>query len=161
MVRTAEDAERGRPLTQDLTLDHDITCAGPVGVPIGADGVTLDLNGHTVKVIDPRRGQPISEQFVVVDDRGHRGTTIRNGTILYCCSFRGMGPPGGGAVLLSGSDNLLQGLHTAGGLEVSGDRNRIVDTSNNDWNEASLNVTGDHNTVLRTTMFLVDGALAV
>ena len=159
-LRTADAPICGQSLTQNLTLDRDVTCSGPVGLRIAADGLTVDLNGHSVTVIDPRWEQPVVEQFTVVDVQGHNGTTIRNGTLSYCCTRRGVGPPGGSAVSLSGSDNVLQDLRTPGGLEVSGDRNRIADTWTYDPNEASLHVTGRHNTILRTTMLLDDGGHA-
>jgi parallel beta-helix repeat protein len=37
----------GTTVLTDLTLDHDMVCAGN-GLTVGADGVTVNLNGHTI-----------------------------------------------------------------------------------------------------------------
>jgi parallel beta-helix repeat protein len=37
----------GATVVANLTLDHDLTCAGN-GLTVGADGITIDLNGHTI-----------------------------------------------------------------------------------------------------------------
>ena len=38
----------GQTITADTTLNSDLTnCTGP-GITIGADDITLDLNGHTI-----------------------------------------------------------------------------------------------------------------
>src|SRR5688572_867351 len=37
----------GATIVADLTLDHDLTCAGD-GIIIGADGIAIDLNGYTI-----------------------------------------------------------------------------------------------------------------
>ena len=38
----------GGTITTDTVLTHDLTCSGTKGIIIGADGITLDLNGHTI-----------------------------------------------------------------------------------------------------------------
>lgn len=38
----------GVTITADLKLDHDLACTGP-GLIAGADGIALDLNGHTIE----------------------------------------------------------------------------------------------------------------
>ncbi len=37
----------GTTILADLKLDHDLICTGP-GLIVGADGITIDLNGHTI-----------------------------------------------------------------------------------------------------------------
>ena len=37
----------GTTILADLKLDHDLTCTGP-GLIVGADGITINLNGHTI-----------------------------------------------------------------------------------------------------------------
>lgn len=37
----------GTMILADLKLDHDLTCTGP-GLIVGADGITINLNGHTI-----------------------------------------------------------------------------------------------------------------
>lgn len=37
----------GTTIVANLTLDHDLTCPGN-GLIVGADGITINLNGHTI-----------------------------------------------------------------------------------------------------------------
>ena len=37
----------GTMILADLKLDHDLTCTGP-GLIVGADGITINLNGHAI-----------------------------------------------------------------------------------------------------------------
>ena len=43
----ATDDLCGATILADLTLDHDLTCVGN-GLIVGADGIKLKLNGHTI-----------------------------------------------------------------------------------------------------------------
>jgi hypothetical protein len=62
----------GSVVTRDVRLTTDLDCAGP-GLVIGADGVRIDLGGHTLT--GPGEGSGI-------DNNGRfDGVTIRNGTI--------------------------------------------------------------------------------
>ncbi len=75
--------ECGATITADTTLDRDLTGCPSNGIIIGADDVTLDLNGHTIsgdgKPVRrcPRR-QPCD--LGVFNDR-HDGVTVRNGSL--------------------------------------------------------------------------------
>jgi parallel beta-helix repeat protein len=62
-------------ITEDTTLDSDLLNCPFDGITIGADNITLDLNGHTV-----RSDSGIPSGFGV-ENRGHEGVTIENGTI--------------------------------------------------------------------------------
>jgi parallel beta-helix repeat protein len=71
----------GDTITQDTTLDSSVICADdqPGGIPddaivIGADNITLDLNGHVV------RGS-CQDFGAGVLNIGHRGVTIENGEL--------------------------------------------------------------------------------
>ena len=46
-VARATDDLCGATILADLTLDHDLTCVGN-GLIVGADGISLKLNGHTI-----------------------------------------------------------------------------------------------------------------
>jgi parallel beta-helix repeat protein len=63
----------GQVITQDTTLDADLNCPSSTGVRaalfIGADGITLDLAGHT-----------ISASRSIINE-GYDNVTIRNGTL--------------------------------------------------------------------------------
>ena len=73
----------GDTITVDTTLDRDLSNCPNNGIVIGADGITVDLGGHTIsgdgKPVRrcPRR-QPCD--FGVFNDR-HDGVTVRNGSL--------------------------------------------------------------------------------
>ena len=73
----------GDTITADTTLDRDLTGCASNGIVIGADDITLDLNGHTVAGDGrsvrrcPRR--QICDVGVVND--GHDGITVRDGSV--------------------------------------------------------------------------------
>ena len=65
----------GAVLTQDTTLDSDLVCTGEA-LEIGADGVRLDLAGHTI------RGPGTSSGAIAIDARwGFDDLTVANGLI--------------------------------------------------------------------------------
>ena len=65
----------GDVLTQDTQLDSDLVDCPGNGVVIGADGITLDLNGHTID------GVPFQSFAGVDNSAGHDGVRIRNGSV--------------------------------------------------------------------------------
>jgi hypothetical protein len=71
---SAQPLTCGQVITQDTTLDADLTCPSITGVRaalvIGADGITLDLDDHT-----------ISAGSRSVIDEGYDNVTIRDGTL--------------------------------------------------------------------------------
>lgn len=68
----------GDTIMVGTVLDADINCVGS-GLIIGADGITLDLNGHTVSgSASPCQSCPF-EVGILID--GHSGITIKNGTV--------------------------------------------------------------------------------
>jgi large repetitive protein len=68
----ADAVSCGRVITTSTTVTNNLSnCAGD-GLVIGAGGITLDLNGHTIE------GTGLG---VGVRNNGHDGVTIRNGTI--------------------------------------------------------------------------------
>ena len=73
----------GDTIMVDTTLDRDLTGCRSNGLVIGADNITLDLNGHTVS----GDGKPVRRcprrqicDFGVAND-GHDGVTVRNGSL--------------------------------------------------------------------------------
>ena len=85
----ANHVQCGDVITEDTTLDSDlIDCPGH-GLLIGADNVTLDLNGHTVDGDgDPRPGYGCDTGIAngrfdncSNEQHGHDGVTIRGGTV--------------------------------------------------------------------------------
>src|SRR4051812_32692394 len=66
----------GATITHDTTLTSDIVGCRGVGLRIGADGITLDLAGHTIAAAAQRN--PRAHGILNV---GHDGVTIRGGTV--------------------------------------------------------------------------------
>jgi parallel beta-helix repeat protein len=61
----------GATIVDDLKLDHDLTCAGP-GLIVGADGIRIDLNGHTIAGAGVDAGLELT---------GRTDVTIMGGTV--------------------------------------------------------------------------------
>src|SRR5918995_4880123 len=71
---SASHVSCGDVITEDTTLDSDLDCGdlsggAPPALTIGADGVTLDLNGHTISTAC----ETDCAGTVVVDDSGGGG----------------------------------------------------------------------------------------
>ncbi len=134
----AASLDCGRPLTHDLTLTEDSTCGdGFSGVlVIGADRITINLNGHS-----------LSETFgPVIASLGHHSVTIENGALFT------QGTP----LLLNSArfftirNISLQG--DIGGIVLTGgSRNRVLntETSISFSPVASLQLIHEHDDVLR------------
>lgn len=73
----------GDTITADTTLDRDLTDCPSNGIVIGADGITLDLNGHTIsgdgKLVRRCPRKRICDVGVGNDD--HTGVTVRGGSV--------------------------------------------------------------------------------
>jgi parallel beta-helix repeat protein len=73
----------GATITVDTTLDSDLVNCPNNGIVIGADNITLNLNGHTVA----GNGEPVEpcpeNEFCDVGllNDGHDGITVRNGSV--------------------------------------------------------------------------------
>ena len=76
----------GQTITHDTQLTGDLLSCPGNGLIIGADDITLDLNGHTISgaphdPIECFSGGPPPGPCVGVFPNGHRGLTIMNGSI--------------------------------------------------------------------------------
>jgi parallel beta-helix repeat protein len=73
----------GDTITTDTTLDTDLIDCPNNGIVIGADDITLDLNGHTIDgdnaLVDPCPGNEFCDVGVLND--GHDDVTVRNGSV--------------------------------------------------------------------------------
>jgi parallel beta-helix repeat protein len=73
----------GDTITVDTTLDADLLDCPSNGIVIGADDVTLDLNGHTIEgdnaLVDPCPENEFCDVGVAND--GHNGVSIKGGDI--------------------------------------------------------------------------------
>jgi parallel beta-helix repeat protein len=64
----------GSTITKSATLSADLTNCPGTGLVVGADGITLDLGGHSISGTNAPGGEGIASD-------GHAGVQIRNGTI--------------------------------------------------------------------------------
>ena len=73
----------GDTITADTTLDSDLVNCPNHGIVIGADGITLDLNGHTIDgnnaLVDPCPDGEFCDVGVLND--GHNGVKVTNGSV--------------------------------------------------------------------------------
>ncbi len=86
----------GMEITDDTTLDADLTCARGPGLVIAADSVTVDLGGHTVAGSGDAGMAGAGILF-----RGVSGATVRNGTVTRFDA---------GVVIDGGSANVVENL---------------------------------------------------
>ncbi len=82
----------GQTITQSTVLDGNVGPCSGNGIVIGADNITLDLNGFTVF------GTSAAGEGVGILARGRRGVTVRNGSVRLF---------DGGVVLEGGSGNTV------------------------------------------------------
>jgi parallel beta-helix repeat protein len=79
----ADHVSCGETITADTTLASDLVDCPNHGIVIGADDITLDLNGHTVG----GNGEPVEscpeDEFCDVGllNDGHDGVTVRDGSV--------------------------------------------------------------------------------
>jgi parallel beta-helix repeat protein len=66
----------GSTVTKSVKLTSDVVGCHGVGLEIGADGITLDLNGHTVSAAAKRNPKAHG-----IFNQGHDRVTIRGGTV--------------------------------------------------------------------------------
>src|SRR3954451_5698854 len=64
-------------VTKNVTLKADLDCSAgdSGGLVVGSDGVTIDLNGHTIM------GAGGAEGYLGIENEGYRKVTIKDGTI--------------------------------------------------------------------------------
>lgn len=80
----AQHVQCGDVITKDAKLDRDLTNCPGDGLVIGADDVTVDLNGHTIDGVSPPTtdcNRPPFGADGINDSGGFDDLTIRDGTI--------------------------------------------------------------------------------
>jgi len=107
-------------ISTDTTLDSDLTkCTGP-GIRIGADNITLDLNGHTIS----GRGKGVG----VNNTAGYDGVTIEDGSIHnFMESVAIVGASDNHLRGLSLSDNRHVGIYVQDSSAIQIEQNSVVD----------------------------------
>ena len=84
----------GQTITEDTTLENDLGPCPGHGVVIGADNITFDLNGHTIRGSAGRDGAGV---YVL----NRTGVTVENGTVTAFDI---------GVAIDGGSDNTVTGM---------------------------------------------------
>ena len=141
----------GAIITTDTTLDSDLTSCPSNGIVIGADDITLDLNGHTVGGDGVPAGSCFDDGICdlgISNDAGHSGVTIRGGTV------RGFDI---GTSVVGGSQNRIQRVALANnstfGVSVGDSTGSRIDHNSVDGGVASVVMFGstdgriDHNSL--------------
>jgi parallel beta-helix repeat protein len=77
----ATHVECGDTITEDTTLDSDLTNCHPYGVVIGADDITLDLGGHTIDGVLAGGDLGADGGIGIYNGGGYDDVTIQNGTV--------------------------------------------------------------------------------
>jgi parallel beta-helix repeat protein len=160
----------GDTVTQDTTLDSDLSCATDVGLSIGADDITLDLNGHTIEA-ESGEGLPIG---IYNDD-----VTIENGRVFGSAyavvlggatrtRIQGLGGSGSsemGLLLVNHADsNLIEKSSFSGylgGIFLDNSSNNRVDQSSagaDNLGAIWLQHQSDQNEIVRSTAYGSPGA---
>jgi large repetitive protein len=114
----AEAAGQGQPqcgdtITKDTTLHHDLADCPNNGIVIGADDITLDLNGHTIdgdgSLTADCPADVICDDGVVND--GHDGVTVKHGALReFALGALVAGSRHNGLLDISASSNQFPGI---------------------------------------------------
>ena len=123
----ASQVHCGEVLTHNTTLDNDLLACPGDGLVIGADGITVNLNGHLLEGTGGSNGGNViygDTEDGVDNTAGHSGVTIENGEI------RGFDT---GVKLYEADRNRVQGLNShgnlAGAILVESVGNRVESSS--------------------------------
>jgi parallel beta-helix repeat protein len=130
----ASHVDCGQTITQDTTLDSDlIDCPGD-GIVVGADNITLDLNGHTIDGSGPCCGSGVVDG-AGFPPSGHDDVTIRGGTIQQFA---------GGITLAFGKNHRVSGIVASGnsdGIQLA-DAGTLIEDSYLAGNGAGVRISG-------------------
>jgi large repetitive protein len=134
----------GQTITQDTTVENDLSDCPGDGLVVGADNITLDLNGHSIS------GTVSAHRTAGVRVLDRSGVTVRNGTIANFGSSpnvtdAAVAVQGGAAnrvllLTLSGP-----GIHVGGGHGNTIAFNNVptdIDLEGSSGNEVAFNVGG-------------------
>jgi parallel beta-helix repeat protein len=75
----------GQTLTHSVRLANDLTDCSGAGLVVGADGITIDLDGHTIDgtsgPVDDCYSVPFGGSAGIDNDTGHDDLVVENGTV--------------------------------------------------------------------------------
>lgn len=145
----------GEVITEDTRVDNDLSC--PESLPalqIGADGVELDLGGHTIESTTPRDGS------WAIRSAGFDDVTVRNGTAVSVSGqMTAVDLTGNGVrvldvvarayvgVFIIGSDSVVarsEMQYGWGGIVMLGDRNRATRNTSTGYQGLEMNGKGNY-----------------
>jgi parallel beta-helix repeat protein len=146
----------GDTITVDTTLDADLVDCPSNGLVIGANYITLDLNGHTIDGDDALVDACPKDEFcdVGVLNEGYNGATVKGGEINEFAFGVFLQRTRGNLLKdLSASDNVLSGF-----LLVETARSRVRESTSfgNAGPDSGVGITlfeSDHNRVLHNKLF--------
>jgi parallel beta-helix repeat protein len=132
---SAQPLTCGQTITKDTTLHSNLgPCPGD-GLVIGADDVTLDLNGHAI--IGNATGEDVG-----VRDAGHDGVVVENGRIRGFSTAIKLD-----ATDRSGVSDITASASPNSGFDVSGSYNSIVNNVANPAPDSPFHISGAHNLI--------------
>jgi hypothetical protein len=119
----------GDTITADTTLDSDLVNCPNNGIVIGADNITLDLNGHTLdgdgQLTEDCGDDEICDDGVVND--GHSGVTIEGGSVReFALGVLVVGARHNRLLDLSVTRNMFPGLVVANSPRAQVERNVVA-----------------------------------
>jgi len=129
----------GQVITANTVLENDLLDCPGDGIVIGADGITLDLNGHTVSAAACEA--ECVEHVGIANTAGYDRVRILDGTISGFTT---------NASLIGASDNTLADL-TVGGFPVSGDPVGVSLSDSNENHLKGITASGGNPAVLLTS----------
>jgi hypothetical protein len=152
----------GQTITRSTTLTKGLGPCPGSGVVIGANNITLDLGGHTIRSQSfPSSGPPPPSPGAGVLIGDHHGVTVRDGTItgyVTWAPFRGIfvtrdgievggpAPPGGPGKPKVAGHNRVLAITTSNVVQVIGDDNLIA-SERSGPTEAFVRVEGQRNRI--------------
>lgn len=159
----------GQTLTTSTTVSNDLTNCPGDGLVIGAAGITLDLNGHTIDGAFSGTG---------IRNDSFPNVTISNGAVTAFNRGIDLGDPAASNHLqaVSVSANVLQGIHATGpdtsitdtaafdngsfGIRIGGEGSRVEDSTAN--NNDTFGIASDGaNTTVSDNRALSNGASGI
>ena len=126
---SASDVTCGDAITTDTTLGGDLVACPNNGIVIGADDITLDLNGHTIGGDGELEEACADDQFCdvgVVND-GHSRVTIKGGPVReFGLAVLVLGASDNRLLDLSATNSIFSGVVIADSARVQLERSAIV-----------------------------------
>jgi parallel beta-helix repeat protein len=135
----------GAVITHDVALAHDLTGCSASGLVVGADGVTINLEGHQIRG-DGVAGTNQTDIGILID--GHRGVRVADGSIARFHL---------GVLLFGGSSDIrvsqlqISGIAGKAIILSSASDNTITDNTLKGNSDAGIGVFdgADHNLISR------------